>query len=168
MSIGKHLRRWFRVRLSTLIVATLTASVLVGINLRPYEFYFPRPPWVADLKYLVVDREHPDPLMQCGVYGWPVAAFPSWNWSGNNMPEGEFPQLAHFGSGMNDVHVACNWAKWNTRALIVDAIANAVAFVAALLLWVAVRRFAVVPWRAVLTVFRKFSRARNTPGRSYI
>ena len=135
-----RVRQWFKFRLSTWIVAMLTVSALVGINLRPYEFYFPRPPWVADLKDFVIDRNTPDPFVQCGVYGWPAPAFPSWNWCGNQVAEGEFPQWGHFGSGMTDAHIACNWPQWNRRALVVDAIANVLAFILVMSFWFAVRK----------------------------
>lgn len=123
-----------RVGLSTLLGMTLTAAVLLGINVHPYSFYYPRPPWVEDLKYLVVDREHPDALFQCGVYGWPFPAYPSWTWAGNGDFQADFPHWSQYRSGV-DIRVACTWQEWNKRALFIDVIVNLaiLALVAALL-----------------------------------
>ena len=133
-------KKWLRIRLSTWVVAVLTASALVGINVRPYAFYFPRPPWVAELKDFVVDQNKPDPMIQCGLYGWPAPAYPSWNWFGNGVPEGQFPALVHYTAEMSDAHIACNFQQWNKRALIVDGVANAIVFTGVMLLWFATRK----------------------------
>jgi len=158
-------KKWLQVRLSTWIVAVLTASALVGINMRPYAFYFPRPPWVEELKDFVIDRENPDKQIQCGLYGWPAPAYPSWNWFGNGVPEGKFPALAHYTAEMSDAHIACNFQQWNTRALIVDGVVNGLLFIAVLGGWL-ITRFAYDRCSSIL--FRKIVPKRNTAARSYI
>jgi hypothetical protein len=131
-----------RIHLSTLLVVTVAAAALLGINMHPYSFYYPRPGWTEDLKYFVVDGAHPDPFVQCGLYGWPFPAFPSWNWCGNGDTGGEFPQWSNYTRGAADIHVACNWARWNKRALCADAIANVVVLAVIVLVLQLLRRVA--------------------------
>lgn len=127
-----------QLHLSTLVVAVLTTGVLLGINMRPYNFYYPRPEWMQELKSFVKsdDPSDADPWGRWGLYGWPCTAFPSWNWCGNG--EGfsyAYPHWTQYGAGASDIRIACNWPKWNFRALWIDVGVNAAVILAAGFIW---------------------------------
>jgi hypothetical protein len=117
-SIVRKLPR-LQFRLSTMLVMVLMAGVLMGLNVRPYNYYFPRPEWIGDLKLMVhqSDESELDRHWRTGVYGWPFPAYPSWNWSGNGTASGQFPNFSYYTSEASDFHIACNWQSWNHKAL---------------------------------------------------
>src|SRR5690242_12048332 len=113
------MRKWprFQIHLSTLLVMVLTTGALMGINFRPFEFYYPRPEWVEDLKMFLPRVDHDPDRFALGVYGWPLPAFPTWNWMGNGMPAAEFPSWRYYTKDAADLHVACTIKQWNYKAL---------------------------------------------------
>lgn len=111
----------------------LTASALLGINAKPFTFYYPRPPWIEELAWFA-DPSDDNVFHRSGPYGWPVPAYPSWSWCGNGVPLGAYPQWDNFWNP-GDAHIACNWPQWNTRALVVDVVANLIVFVLMMGLW---------------------------------
>ena len=121
MSVRYLLRKMPRlqIRLSTLLVMVLSAGALMGMNFRPFSFYYPRPEWVEELNQFVprIDEKDPDQRWALGLYGWPVPAYPTWNWMGNGDIGTQFPSWKHYTSEAADLHVACTSSRWNYKAL---------------------------------------------------
>jgi hypothetical protein len=130
----RHAR--MQIHLSTLVVAVLTSGGLLGINMRPFHFYYPRPEWVEELKDFDKTDNQADPFCRWGLYGWPFPAFPSWSWFGNfdGAYARSFPDWGHY-SSKSDIHIACNYPKWNSRALWIDIVVNLSIILAVSLAW---------------------------------
>ena len=126
MSVRSLFRKMPRlqIRLSTMLVMVLASGALMGMNFRPFHFYYPRPEWVEELNQFVprIDEKDPDQRFAMGLYGWPVPAFPAWNWSGNGDIGKPFPSFSQYTTEAADLHVACTAARWNYRALGIDIV----------------------------------------------